>query len=213
MSHEFWVNLDEKSRSKLEQKKRSRTYRKREFIYEAGEIPKGIYLVNSGLVGLTAVTRNGNEQLLRVFRQGQYFGHRALLAEEPYHATATSLEASEICFIEAQSWRSALQSDPHFCDSVLKTLARELRDAEMRRLSISDDDVLTRAAEALIYLHELKPDHDWTRKEIALFIASTAPTIVRALAKLESRGLIRQSGRKIEILDRAGLLDAAPSTQ
>ncbi|MCX7977781.1 MAG: cyclic nucleotide-binding domain-containing protein, partial [Bdellovibrionaceae bacterium] len=47
-----------------------------EFVYRAGDEAKRLYLVKSGLVGLVLYGPTGNEHLLRLFKPGDYFGHR-----------------------------------------------------------------------------------------------------------------------------------------
>lgn len=71
---------------------------------------------------------------------------------------------------------------------------------------ILENQILPRTAQALVYLKELHPAHKWTRQEIANFSASTVSTIIKALAELEAKGLIRQEGRSIDILNREGLI-------
>jgi CRP-like cAMP-binding protein len=63
----------------------------------------------------------------------------------------------------------------------------------------------------VLYLKELFPEHQWTRKEIADFCCSTTPTVSRTLASFEASGFIRQIGRKIEIIKREPLLELAAS--
>ena len=71
---------------------------------------------------------------------------------------------------------------------------------------ILENQILSRTAQAIIYLKDLYPEHNWTRQEIANFCASTVSTVIKAMAELEDMGLIKQQGRSIEILKREELL-------
>ncbi len=99
-----------------------------------------------------------------------------------------------------------IANSPVLLKDVVVVLAKELRQAEIQHVMILENQILARAAQALIYLKDLHPEHSWTRQEIANFCASTVSTIIKTLAELEARGLILQEGRAITILNREGLL-------
>jgi len=183
-----------------------RTFERGDSIYNQGDIPQGVYFLRSGLVGLVSASSAGNEHLLRLFRSNEFFGHRSYLADEMYHATSKCLEKTAVVFLAKEDFRRCIAEHPEILWHITRKMAKELRLAEESRVTITDHDVLTRTAEALVYLKEIHPEHNWTRQEIAEFCDSTAPTIVRTLGKLEERNLIETSGRSIEIRDRDGLL-------
>lgn len=202
----IWQNLPVETRELFEQSARLIELKRGQFVYRAGEMPQGIYFVGSGLVGLVVVGSSSKEHLLRFFREGQFFGHRSLFSQEPYHGSAVALEPTYLKLVPEKVILSALEIRPELYREVVITLAQELRRCELQRVMILENQVLSRAAQALVYLKDLHPDHNWTRQEIADFCASTNSTIIKALAELESLGLIRQSGRTIAILDRKGLI-------
>lgn len=184
-----------------------RGYKKKTTVYHSGEEPQGIYFIKSGLVGLILNSENGTEHLLRLFRPGQFFGHRSLFAEEKYHASAICLENSEIAFVEKKSLLQEIEKNPILALTFLKGLSIELRNCEIHRVTLTEKEVIQRAAEAIVYLMELAPEHKWTRQEIAEYCESTPTTIIKTLAKLEEMHLIQQDGHRIKILDRNGLLE------
>lgn len=183
-----------------------RPYKRGESIYQTGDLPKGLYLVEAGLVGLVMFGEKGQEHLVRLFKPGQVFGHRSLFAREPYHATATALEGTQVRFLEKSLVRQKLRGNCEFAEYLLETLALEMRRAEQKQISLSEKDVTARIAETILYLKELKPDHVWTRQEIADYCGSTAATVIRTLAFFENQKWIIQEGRKILINDREALL-------
>lgn len=189
-----------------------KTYQRFDRIYEMGDKSQGIYCMRKGLVGLVRVSKSGSEQLLRFFKPGDFFGHRAILAEEKRHATATALEETDVIFVSEKHLLRELRESPEMCQRVIKTLAVELGRAEEWRVQLTDLAVDARVSEALIYLQQMKPDHIWTRTEIANFCATTTPTVIKVLKRLESKKLIQQNGRKINILDRDRLLSLHENT-
>lgn len=177
-------------------------------VYSQGDQPKGIYFIEKGLVGLTIMGKaSGKEHLLRFFKCDQFFGHRALFSEEGYHGTTTVLEPTTLLLVPKPLVLASLEKHPELYKSFLRIVAKELRQAEEQHVMILENQILSRIGQAVIYLKELHPNHNWTRQEIANFCASTVSTVIKAMAELESIGLIKQSGRTIEILDKEGLLD------
>jgi CRP-like cAMP-binding protein len=134
-----------------------------------------------------------------------------MFAGETHHATAVALEDTGIVSVSRTTLLRVIEIFPKISLCILENLAKELKTAELGRVSIADKNVIARVAESLLYLRERFPEHQWTRREIAEFCGSTTPTVIRALAKLERDGLIRKNGRTIKILEREALLELAAS--
>lgn len=177
-----------------------------EYLYHSGDEVKNLFLIDKGLVGLVALTSKGGEHLLRLYKTGQFFGHRALFAEEHYHGSSQALENSEIIAIPRFCIERLLDMYPKFSKIFLRLLSQELRIAEQQRVIISESDVEARVASALLYIKQVDSERNWTRKEIADFCGSTGPTVIKVILKFGQQGLIHFQGRKIEILKKDQLL-------
>jgi CRP-like cAMP-binding protein len=187
-------------------------YKRGDVIYKVGDAPKGIYFVEKGLVGITITGQaSGKEHLLRFFKSGQFFGHRALFSQEGYHGTTTVLEPTTILLVPKETVFTALDKNPLLYKDILTVVAKELRRSEEQHVMILENQILSRIGLAIIYLKDLHPDHNWTRQEIANFCASTVSTVIKALSELEDRELIKQEGRAIQILDREALISLQDS--
>ncbi|HEX4925553.1 MAG TPA: Crp/Fnr family transcriptional regulator [Bdellovibrionales bacterium] len=187
--------------ARIVEKKRGET------VYRAGEAPQGLYFVEQGLVGLTLIgAASGHEHLMRFFRRGQFFGHRALFSGETFHGSTIALEPTRLRLIAKPVVLKVLERNPELYREIVHALAQELKRCELQHVMILENQILARTAQALIYLKDLHPEHMWTRQEIANFCASTVSTVIKTMAELENMGLIRQDGRAIEILDREGLI-------
>ncbi len=177
-----------------------------DYVYREGDAPKGLYFIRSGLVGLIKYTPNGAESLIRLFKKDQFFGHRTLFADETYHGTAQCLEPTEILFCNKELVFKVFENEPKAYYFLARALAKELRRAEERSVIVSEGDILERVASALLLFKKMKPDHLWTRTEIASYCASRTPTVIKALGHLEELGAIQQEKRNIEILDENQLV-------
>lgn len=203
----IWTDLPADARAEFEAAARTVVRKRGDTIYGPGDSPQGLFFIQEGLVGLMLIgAASGKEHLMRFFKQGQFFGHRSLFANEGHHGTAVALEPTVLKLIPKANVLNVLSRHPQLYRDVVAILAKELRRCEVQHVMILEHQILARTAQALIYLKDIHPDHMWTRQEIANFCASTVSTVIKALAELEDLGLIRQSGRLIEILDRSGLL-------
>lgn len=204
---QLWQDLPGGLRAEFEAAAKLITLKRGEAVYREGDVPRGLYFVQEGLVGLVLTgASSGKEHLLRFFRKGQFFGHRALFLNVGYHGTTTALEPTTLKMLPKAVIEDVLLRHPELYRDVVRVLSKELRRCEIQHVMILENQILARTAQALVYLKDLHPEHLWTRQEIANFCASTVSTVVKALAELESLGLIRQDGRAIRIVDREGLI-------
>lgn len=209
---ELWSDLPSDVKWSFESKAETISLKRGEAVYRQGESPKGMYFVKRGLVGLVILApSSGKEHLMRFFRQGQFFGHRAMFSEEGYHGTAVALEATEIRFVPRDVILAAVTKHPELLKDVVQVLSKELRRCENHQVMILENQILGRIAQSLVYLKDIHPEHNWTRQEIANFCASTVSTVIKGMARLEELGLIQQDGRVIRIVDREGLLSIVES--
>lgn len=204
---ELWSDLTPEIRWTFESQSQTLDLKRGDFIYKQGDKPKGIYFVKKGLVGLVVMgAGSGKEHLLRFFRQGQFFGHRALFSNEGYHGGTVVLEPTVIELVPQKSVLEAVEKYPVLLRGVVQVLAKELRRCETQHVMILENKILARVAQSLVYLKDLHPEHNWTRQEIANFCASTTSTVIKALAEIEEMGFISQSGRSIQVLNRDALI-------
>ncbi len=212
MFDKLWLNLPADIQSEFNKSSRMITKKRGEFIYRQGDTPDGLYFIEKGLIGLLLIgASSGKEHLLRFFREGEFFGHRSLFAGEGYHGSTVCLEASSIKVVPKSVVLMALDRHPILYKELTYVLSKQLRRCEVQHVMILENQILARTALALVYLKDLHPEHMWTRQEIANFCASTTSTIIKAMAEIEALGLIKQEGRKIEILDREGLINLQDS--
>jgi len=207
MYQQLWSNLHQTTQDRLRLETKEYHFKRGQYVYQVGQIPQGLYFVESGLVGLTIVGVTGKEHLLRFFKSGQFFGHRSILSDELYHGSSVCLESCVLRLLPKLALHQLLEENPLFYRDIAMVLAKELRRAENQHVMVLENQMLSRVAQSLVFLKQIDPDHLWTRQEIANFCASTTSTVIKTMAILEEMGLIGQKGRVIEIHDRLGLLD------
>lgn len=183
------------------------SFKRGDIVYHEGQEAKGIYFVESGLVGLKKTGFSGREYWLRFFAAHHFFGHRSLFSQEDYHGSAVSLEASKLHFVSKDIVLNAVKLEPHLLLDIADVLSRELGQSENQHVMILDHQINARVAKTLVFLKDMHADYDWTRQEIADYCASTVSTVIKALSEIEKSGYIKQNGRSIHIINKEALLN------
>lgn len=196
----------------VSEEKHIRTYKKGQIIFHEGNLPTGLYCVNSGKVKLHTYGTDGKEQIIRLIRPGDLLGYRGLISETPFTASATALEESSVCFIPAKVFNDLMQFNPDFREGLMKLLAENLGEADKRLAGMAYKPVRERLAEALLLIEstynpggELPYMFQFSREDLASLVGTAKETVIRLLSEMKEEGHIRSEGRKIVILNKEGL--------
>ncbi len=213
-----FCHLSDSALGELEKYKTSNTYKKGQLIFYEGNPSLGLYCIFSGRVKLYKSLSNGSQQILRIAGPGDLLGYRSLFAGENYHASAETLEDSNVCYIDPNAFFSILAKNPDLALSLIKKLAQELRVAENLAVSITHKPARKRMAELLLLLKEtygkkvkegIEISLQLTRQEMAEMIGSTQETSIRLLSDFKKEKMIKVQERSITICNLEALLDAA----
>lgn len=193
-------------RQMLNKSKIQNVYKPQQTIFYQGNMPLGLFIVSKGLVKLEFTSADGQAHTLRYISQSGVLGYRSLFAQEEYHATATTLKESEICFIPQIVVMDIFKKHPETALKVMQVLSKDLRLAEAKWTDQMDKEASERIAEALVFLQEHFTHQNWTRREIAEWAGTTPETVIRTLAHFEKMGYIDQSsGRHIKVINKPAL--------
>lgn len=209
--------LDEEELGSLSYSKHCNYYLRGQTIFNEGNQPMGLFCISSGKVKLSQAGFEGKEQIIRLAKDSDILGYRALISGEAYSATATVIEDSKICLIPKDVFYELLQHNSKLTSGIMKLLADELKDAEDKITNIAQKPVLERLAETLLMLKEYYgvEDNDnslnitITREEIANIVGTATETVIRLMSDLRKEGMIKLDGKKIKIVKSDALLKLA----
>lgn len=187
--------------------------RKGDLIFTEGKSPSGVHFLHSGKVKVYTTDAQGREQIVHLAKPGDLMGYRAVLGSDCYSCSAAALENAETWVVSKAVFLSLLETNAAFSHGVIRLLTAELRHAEHHLAGLARKPVKSRLAEALLLLADTYGfDADGenlavalTREEIAGLVGTATETAIRLLNSLKEEGLVATSGRKIRLLDRAGL--------
>lgn len=184
-------------------------YKKKSIIFNQGGQPHGIYTVNSGKVKIYQITENGKEQIVRLAKEGDVLGYRALLTGEKYSCTAETIEDSKICFIPKSVFFDMVDKNISISRRLLQLLSADLKRAENKISTLVEKPVRERLAEAILFLKEIygfEADNATlnivlTREEIANIVGTSKETAIRLLSELKDENVVQFVGKKIKVTD------------
>lgn len=205
--------LDEMGRSKT-----SNLYHEKQMLFYEGNKPYGLYCIRSGKVKLYKMSLDGHQKIVRIAGPGDILGYRCLLANEPYAATAETLEKADICFIDKNTFDNILEKNPKTARNVMSVLANDLKKAEDDNFSMVHKSVRERLAELLLLFKKrfgTKEGNNFSlqislsRQEMAECIGTTPETVIRTLSEFKKEGLIIEKDHVLVLPNLAKLAIAA----
>jgi CRP/FNR family transcriptional regulator len=187
-------------------------------LFDEGAPPFAVHCIRMGRVKLFKSGPGGEEQIIRILGSGDLVGYRAVLAGEPYAATAQALDDTTVCTIPARVLIELIRKSPDFALEVLAKVARELRISEETLVSLSRKSIRQRLAAVLILLSDSRPAAPLprcpgtvrlARRDLAQLIATSPESISRALHRFATEGSVECSRKEIRLLDLPALRRAA----
>ncbi|UCH84290.1 MAG: Crp/Fnr family transcriptional regulator [Candidatus Latescibacterota bacterium] len=204
---------------KLDREKTAHDYDRGQIIFYEGTPPLAIYCIHSGIVKLYKTGKNGTHIMIRILGPGDVIGYRALLANEPYAATAEAVDTTTACTITRDTINILLKNDPKLILQLLSKLATELRVSEDQMVTRLQEPVRQRTARFLMWLRESL----WSgsrrsntivvpllREEMAQMVGTTPETFSRTLRKFSHDGVIKYDRKSITIT-KPGVLQGIAS--
>lgn len=189
-----------------------------QILFGEGAPPLAVHCVRAGLVKVTKLGSGGEEQIIRVLRPPNVVGYRAVLAGEPYGATAQALEETTVCTIPAQAFLALVRGSADFALDVLAMVARELRLSEDALIDLRRKSVRQRLAGVLLVLSDSGPAEPprrrprlvrLARRDLARLIGASPESVSRALHRLVAEDSIQCFRTEIRLRDLPALRRAA----
>ncbi|MBI4125796.1 MAG: Crp/Fnr family transcriptional regulator [Deltaproteobacteria bacterium] len=214
-----FCDLSEAHLKELDQAKTTNHYKPRQVVFYEGNDPYGLYCIASGKIKIYKCDAQGHQQIVRLAGPGDLMGYRCLLADEPYSATAETIEEADICFVDKKTFFHVLDTHPATALHVLSVLASDLGRAENKMVDLVHKNIRERLAELLLVFQTkygqkaknggVRLNITLTREELAELIGTTQESVIRLMSEFKQDGLIHVEGRTITLLDLKKLTETA----
>ncbi|MBE0536063.1 MAG: cyclic nucleotide-binding domain-containing protein [Phycisphaerae bacterium] len=113
------------------------SYKEGEVVFERGEKPSHIYIIESGKVRLYAANGQATLEVV-VFDEGQCFGEASVIGIRPHSVTAVAAEDTELIVLSRKALMSIYEQDTRIFSVLILNIAREA----CRRLHASSESLL-----------------------------------------------------------------------
>ena len=183
-------------------RRRPQEFTKDQTIYTPEDRALSLFLVIDGMVKVSRLSRSGRETVLDFCGQDCFFGESCLLAEPYRGEMAVVQEDSSVMEWSADDLYDIAMRLPALGPSLMRTMARKLRDTEDRVESLATDQIPQRLVKVVLRLadsfgeptngshihlqpvtHELLAKHVGTSREI----------ITQHMSQLRRKGLLTYS--------------------
>lgn len=193
------------------------SYRKGQVLFHEGTRPLGVFCLYEGKVKIYKLGADGKEQIIRVARESDILGYKAMISEEAYQVTAETLEDCTICFLPRQDFMQLVTESPAFNKRLLQSICHELGTMSAGMTNLAQKSVRERLALTLLMLRDTYGSGEreneevvinLTREDMANIVGTATETLIRLLHDFKEENLIETRGRKIVVKDPKGLARA-----
>ncbi len=190
-------------------------YKKGQVLFHEGTRPLGVFCVYNGKIKIYKLGTDGKEQIIRLAKESDILGFKAMLSEETYPVTAETLEDCTICFVPKADFMQLLSDNSEFNQSLMKSICQEIGTLTDKVTNRAKKSVRERLAISLLMLREIYKNEDdgqagpveinLSREDLANIVGTATETLIRLLHDFKEEKLITGKGRKITIENPQGL--------
>jgi CRP/FNR family transcriptional regulator, cyclic AMP receptor protein len=205
----IFSGLSDRELSHLGKKFRPKKVKKEEMILMIEDTGNSFYVIKSGKVKISAISKEGREIIFSTLGAGDFFGEMSLLDGKKRSANVAAIENTELYVLRREDFIATMEKNPVIATKIMAELAKRIRRADQQIKSLALLDVYGRVAGTLMRLAEDhgkklpegvliedRPSH----QEIANMAGTSRETVTRVLGDLKQRGLIDIDDKKIMIL-------------
>jgi CRP/FNR family transcriptional regulator len=209
--------LSESERAALARAGRTRTLKRGETLFAAGDDNDACATLISGALKVASTDEDGTEHILALIHPAGFIGE---LFQPFTHHDVAALTDSTLCVFARSEMEDALQRHPALAQALLRRSQEDLHESRKLMALSARRGASDKVAALILELAQAashSPCHaagsfdlPLTRGEIAALLGLTIETVSRSLTALEDEGLIRRKGaRGIDLVDPARLEDKA----
>lgn len=192
------------------------SYKKGQILFNEGNLPRGVYFVESGIVKIYKYGIDGKEQIIKLAKYGDMIGYKSILTNDRYNVSAAILEEAQLTFVPREDFLELFRNDEEISEKVTQLLCADLAEVEKKMVAMAYKPVRGRLAETLLSLDQVYENPKQpkgsvikiklSREDLANLIGTAKETVIRLLSEFKAENLISTEGRIIKIIDAPGLL-------
>jgi CRP/FNR family transcriptional regulator len=215
---DFGEHLSDDLLTRLAANSLATDYRRRRFIYRAGDPADALYVIARGRVKLCRVEgATGREAVIDILPAGSLFGESALYAAGSREKCAVAYENSRLLRILVGDFKEAMGESRELYDYTFRLIGQRLARAERLMADFALDAIPARLEKLLIEFSRryginetngVLIDIPLPHREIASIVGSTRESVTVRLNAMRRDGIIDFVNRKILIKRPESLVTA-----
>jgi CRP/FNR family transcriptional regulator len=152
-----------------------------------------------------------HEQIVRIVKAPSYLGLPTTVGDKINQYSVTVIDAAEVCFIDIETFRYLLKTNPDFSYEIMLELCRNELEVFCRCANRTQKQIRGKIADVLLEFSDKIYNSTIftlpiTQEDLGDLIDSSRESISRVLAEFDKDGIIKIAGKKIEILNKKSLL-------
>lgn len=121
-------------------------------LFLTGDVGNGCYRVEEGLLKVTMVSRAGSERILTFLGPGAIVGELSMIDGLPRSASVIAVRNATLSFVRRAAFRQLIRDRPEVYETLVKLLAKRLRETDGAVAAMSFLRLRGRLARALLEL-------------------------------------------------------------
>lgn len=206
-SSSFYEALNFREKALVREKAVRIELKKRQLLFKEGTMSKGIYIVKKGKIKIYKSNPNGSTSIVYIYKKGDYFGYRPLLANMPHPISALAMDSAVVSFIPKDTFLNLFNSSETLSKNICLTLSKEFTVWINKMTIFTQYSVKERVALSLLILTKVyqKEDEDKVvisinRDDFAGFVGTAKESLVRMLRFFKDEKIISTNNTKIIVL-------------
>ena len=183
-------------------------YKKGDSIFHQADPGSTLYIIASGQVKITVISPEGDEIILAILTDGDFFGELSLLDQHPRSANVVTMMDTQAIVLHQHDLLNFLSTHPELAIDIMAELSRRLREANTALEDAVFLNLPTRLAKRLLELgqkHGVKTDRGielglhLTQQDLADMVGASRVAVNKQLKMFKIKGLIDAYKRQLII--------------
>jgi len=178
-------------------------------IIKQGNFSTNVVFLRTGLIKIHIIGPT-HEQIVRLVKAPAYLGLPTTFGDKINQYSVTAVSDTEVCFIDLQIFRKLLKENDLFSYEIILDLCRNELESFRRCANRTQKQTRGNLADVLLEFSNLIFESDifslpLSQSEMGNLVDTSRESISRILSEFDRDGIIKMTGKQIEILNKKSL--------
>jgi CRP-like cAMP-binding protein len=185
-------------------------YQKGDQLIKQGSFSSNVAYLRRGLAKIH-IEGPYHEQIVRIAKAPTYLGLPTTFGDKINQYSVTVIDEAEVCFIDIDTFRYLLKANHDFSYEIMLELCRNELEVFYRCANRTQKQIRGKIADVLLEFSDKIYDSSTftlplTQEDLGNLVDSSRESISRVLAEFDKDGIIKITGKAIEIKNKKSLL-------